>query len=211
MKRNFVIMLIIMLFFIVNNLSAEDRLSAGLTAGYQYDVGMLSGKKSLQARVQHNISAGAILKLDMSRVFLRTGFEYSYPFDKGVIVNGTAGDVLETKIAFIEVPVYGGINLPIRDFGNFYIGGGGSYIFGTGHVKTSAGNVDISEQLFGYGFLAGIESEIYSDASLLFEWEYMAARSSPVASPGAGTYDDYSIDYSGNRIRFGVIYHFGRY
>ena len=211
MKRIFVIILIIMIFFIVNNLSAEDRFSAGLTAGYQYDVGMLSEKKSVQAQVQHNISAGAVIKLDMSRLFLRTGVEYSYPFDKGVIVNGTAGDVLETEITFIEVPVYGGINLPIRDFGNFYIGAGGSYVFGTGHVKTSAGNVDISEQLFGYGFLAGIESEIYSDASLLFEWEYMAARSSPVASTGAGTYDDYSIDYSGNRFRFGVIYHFGRY
>jgi len=207
MKRFCVIILI----FIAGNLSAEDRFSAGLTAGYQYDAGMLSGRSGVQGKVQHNISAGAVIKLDMSRVFLRTGFEYSYPFDKGVIADGTAGDVLGTEISFFEVPVYGGINLPIRDFGNFYIGGGGSYIFGTGHVKTSAGNADINEQLFGYGILAGIESEIYSDASLLFEWEYMAARSSPVASTGAGTYDDYSIDYSGSRIRFGVIYHFGRY
>lgn len=207
MKRIVVIILIL----IVNNLYAEDRFSAGLTLGYQYDAGMLSEKKTVQAQVQHNISAGAVIKLDMSRVFLRTGVEYSYPFDKGVVVNVTAGDVLGTEIKFIEVPVYGGINLPIRDFGSFYIGGGGSYIFGTGHVKTSTGNVDISEQLFGYGILAGIESEIYSDASLLFEWEYMAARSSPVASTGAASYDDYSIDYSGNRIRFGVIYHFGRY
>lgn len=207
MKRFFFFIFVL----IANSLSAEDRFSAGLSAGYQYDTGLLSEKNYVQAQVQHNISAGVVIKLDMSRVFLRTGFEYSYPFDRGVIVNGSAGDVLETEIAYIEVPVYGGINLPIRDFGNFYIGGGGSYIFGSGHVKTSAGNVDISEQLFGYGLLAGIESEIYSDASLLFEWEYMAARSSPVASTGAGSYNDYSIDFSGNRIRFGVIYHFGRY
>ena len=207
MKRIFVIILI----FAANAIYGEDRLSAGLTAGYQYDVGMLSERSGVQGQVQHNISAGAVLKLDMSGVFLRTGMEYSYPFDKGVIVNGTAGDVLETEVVFIEVPVYGGINLPIRDFGAFYIGGGGSYIFGTGHVKTTAGNVNINEQLFGFGILAGIESEIYSDASLIFELEYMAARSSPVASTGAGTYDDYSIDYSGSRIRFGVIYHFNRY
>jgi len=207
MKRIIVIILI----FITNSLYSEDRLSAGLTAGYQYDVGMLSEKRSIQAQVQHNISAGVIFKLDMSRVFLRSGAEYSYPFDKGVIVNGSAGDILETELKFIEVPVYGGINLPIRDFGVFYLGGGGSYIFGMGHVAASAGNKDISEQLFGFGFLAGIESEIYSEASLIFEWEYMAARSAPVASTGAGSYDDYSIDYSGHRIRFGVIYHFGRY
>lgn len=207
MKRIFVIILI----FIINNVSAEDRLSAGFTAGYQYDVGMLSERSGVQGKVQHNVSAGAILKLDMSRVFLRTGVDYSYPFDKGELVNGTAGDVLETEVAFIEVPVYGGINLPIRDFGAFYLGGGGSYIFGTGSVKTTTGDVDINEQLFGYGFLAGIESEIYSDASLIIEWEYMAAKSSPVASTGAGTYDDYTIDYSGHRIRFGVIYHFSRY
>jgi len=117
--------------------------------------------------------------------------------------------VLETEVAFTEVPVYAGINLPIRDFGVVYMGGGGSYIFGSGHLKTTSGNEKINEQLFGYGLIAGIESEIYSNASLLFEWEYLAARSSPAAS-ASGVYDDYYIDYSGHRFRFGVIYHFSR-
>ena len=192
-------------------LSAGDKLSAGLTAGYQYDVGMLSDRRSIQADAQQNISAGLVLKLDMSRIFIRTGAEYSYPFAKGRIREGTAGTVQETEISFTEVPVYAGINLFIRDFGNFYMGGGGSYIFGTGKLKTASGDVEINEQLFGWGLIAGLESDIYNNASFILEWEYMAARSSPVASSGAGSYDDFSIDYSGHRIRFGVIYHFSRY
>lgn len=207
MKR---IIIILILLFASHILYAEDKISAGLTGGYQYDVGSLSDKSGIQADVQQNISAGLALKLDMTMLFLRTGVEYSYPFSKGQITNASAGNVLETEIIFTEVPVYAGINLPIRDFGLVYMGGGGSYIFGTGHVKTASGNEKINEQLFGWGLIAGIESEIYSDASLLFEWEYMAARSSPAASTSA-LYDDYYIDYSGHRIRLGVIYHFRRY
>jgi len=199
----------ILLLFTANILYAEDKFSAGVTAGYQYDVGMISEQTGLQGKVQQNISAGFVLKLDMSRLFLRTGVEYSYPFQKGKISYSSAGSVERTAVSFIEVPVYTGVNLVIRDFGAFYMGGGGSYIFGSGNVKTASGNKKINEQLFGYGIIAGVQSEIYSNASLLFEWEYMSARTSPVAST-AGTYKDYSIDYSGQRFRFGIIYHFNR-
>jgi len=197
--------------FAASLLYAEDKLSAGLTAGYQYDVGMISEKGGIQGDAERNISAGLIIKLDMNRFFLRSGVEYSYPFENGKITYNSAGpDVQETSLVFIEAPVYAGINLAIRDFGSFYIGGGGSYIFGSGIVKTSLKNVKVNEQIFGYGLIAGIESEVYSNASLIFEWEYMAARTSPVAS-ASGLYDDYSIDYSGHRVRFGMIYHFNRY
>ncbi|HNX24901.1 MAG TPA: outer membrane beta-barrel protein [Spirochaetota bacterium] len=206
MKR----IVIILVLFASNILYAEDKFSAGFSMGYQYDAGMLSDKRGIQADVQQNISAGLVLKLDMSRVFLRSGVEYSYPFSKGEITNSSAGAVQETEVIITEVPVYAGINIPLRDYGVFYMGGGGSYIFGSGRVKTSSGSEKINEQLFGYGLIAGIESEIYSDASLLFEWEYLAARSSPVASTSP-PYDDYYIDYSGHRVRFGVIYHFNRY
>ncbi len=200
---------IIILLFAANMLLAEDRFSAGVTVGYQYDTGMLSDRGSMQGKVQHNVSSGVLLKLDISRFFLRTGAEYSYPFPKGKISSSSAGFVKETSLSFIEAPVYGGINFAIRDFGALYMGGGGSYIFGSGNVKTASGKKKVSEQIFGYGMIAGIQSEIYSNASLLFEWEYMSARTSPVASTG-GTYDDYSVDYSGQRFRLGVIYHFNR-
>lgn len=202
--------IIILLLFTASLIYAEDRFSAGITAGYQYDAGMLSEKAGVQGKVQHNVTTGLVLKLDISRLFLRTGVEYSYPFQKGKIsCSSTTGCIEETAISFIEVPVYAGANLVIRDFGAFYMGAGGSYIFGSGNVKTSSGKEKINEQLFGYGMIAGIQYEIYSNASLLFEWEYMAARTSPVASTN-GTYNDYSIDYSGQRIRIGAIYHFNR-
>lgn len=202
--------IIILLLFTANILYAEDKLSAGGTFGYQYDAGMLSEKMGIQGKVQQNVSTGIVIKLDINRIFLRTGIEYSYPLQKGKIsYYSTTGLVEGTAISFMEAPVYAGINLVIRDLGAFYMGGGGSYIFGSGYVKTSTGKKKINEQLFGYGMIAGIQYEIYSNASLLFEWEYMAARTSPVAST-SGTYDDYSIDYSGQRIRFGAIYHFNR-
>lgn len=191
--------------------SAGDKFSAGLTAGYQNDVGMLSERSGIQANPQQNFSAGLVLKLDMSRIFIRTGVEYSFPFIKGSIDDGTCGDVTGTVIRFTEVPVYGGINIILRDFGNFFIGGGGSYIFGTGKIRTVSGDAEINEQLFGYGLIAGLESDIYNDASFIIEWEYMSARSSPVASTGTGSFDDFCVDYTGHRIRFGVVYHFSRY
>lgn len=206
MKKYFIILLI----FLSSHLHADDRFSAGLTFGYQQDVGMLSEKNIIRGNIQNNMSAGMALKLDLSIFFVRTGAEYSHPVKKGVIVNSTAGAITGTALSFIEAPLYFGINLPLKDFGSLYIGGGGSYIFGMGSVKTSAGEASVSEQLFGYGMLAGIEYEIYSNASFIFEWEYMTARSSPLASTGAGTYDDYYADYTGQRIRFGAVYHFNK-
>ncbi len=201
---------LITIFLAVQNLLlASGKISAGVTAGYQYDTGNLAEKAGIDADVEQNVSAGAVLKFDMGFLFFRSGVEYSCPVEKGEISDGSAGFVKETSLSFYEVPVYGGINLPVRGYGFFYLGGGGSYIFSTGSVKTDKNN-RISEQLFGWGFIAGIESEIYSNASLIFEWEYMSAVGSPVAS-ASGTYDDYCIDYTGSRYRFGVIYHFNRY
>ncbi len=204
-----IIFVIAAFLLIQGTLLAEGKISAGVTAGYQYDTGNLSDKSGVEADTEQNLSIGAAFKLDMGFLFFRSGCEYSYPVEKGRVYNRYTGDMIETSLSFYEVPVYAGLNLPVRGYGFFYLGGGGSYIFGTGYVKTDR-KYSISEQLFGFGFLAGIESEIYNDASFIFEWEYMAARSSPVAS-ASGVYDDYCIDYTGNRFRFGVIYHFNRY
>lgn len=188
---------------------AEGKISAGITAGYQHDTGNLSEKSGTGADVEQNLSAGVIFKLDMGFLFFRSGCEYSYPVERGRTPNRYTGDMIETSLSFYEVPVYAGLNIPVRGYGFFYLGGGGSYIFGTGYVKTDR-KFRINEQLFGYGFLTGVESEIYNDASFIFEWEYMSAGSSPVAS-ASGVYDDYCADYTGSRFRIGVIYHFNRY
>ncbi len=200
---------IILIFLLAHNLYAEDRFSAGLTAGYQHDVGMLAEKNIIRGSVQNNLSIGMIIKLDLSIVFVRSGAEYSYPVKKSVIADSSAGDIEGTALSFVEAPLYFGINLPLRDFGSVFIGGGGSYIFGMGRVNSASGDVDVSEQLFGYGIIAGTEYEIYGNASFIFEWEYMAARSSPLASTGGGA-DDFYADYSGQRLRFGAVYHFNK-
>ena len=192
------------------SLHAESKVSAGISAGYQYDTGRLAERNGINADVQQNVSIGAAFKFDMSFLFFRSGVEYSYPIEKGKVSDGSAGALTETSLSFYEVPVFGGLNIPLRDYGSFYIGGGGAYIFGTGSVRTTSGNTGINEQLFGWGFLAGVESEIYSGASLFMELEYVAARTSPVVS-ASGTYDDFYADYSGHRFRFGVLYHFNRY
>lgn len=207
MKRS--ILIIITVLLAQGILFAGGKISAGVTAGYQYDAGGLSERGGVNADIEQNVSAGGVIKFDMGFIFLRSGCEYSYPVERGKIDDGSAGDIKITSLSFYEVPVYCGINLPVRGFGFFYLGGGGSYIFGTGYIKDVTRN-EISEQLFGWGFLAGIESEIYGDASIIFEWEYLSARSSPVAS-ASGDYDDFCADYSGNRFRIGVIYHFNRY
>ncbi|HPS59374.1 MAG TPA: outer membrane beta-barrel protein [Spirochaetota bacterium] len=189
---------------------SAGTISGGLYLGYQYDVGNLS-EKPLDADLQQNVAAGALLRIDLGILFFRTGADFSYPAEKGHITNSTGGNVTGTEAWFVEVPVYAGIDIPVRDYGMFYMGAGGSYIFGMGSVAASSGSEKINEQLFGWGFIAGIESVINSDVSLFLEWEYMIVSSSPVAASGAGAYDDYYIDYTGSRYRLGVMYHFNRY
>ena len=189
---------------------SAGTISGGLYLGYQYDTGNLS-EKPLEADLQQNIAAGCLLRIDLGMLFFRTGADFSYPVIKGRIINGTGGDVTGTDIYFVEVPVFAGIDIPVRDYGLFYMGAGGSYIFGMGSIETGPGDEKINEQLFGWGFIAGIESVINGDVSLFVEWEYITVSSSPVASSGAGAYDDYCIDYSGSRYRLGVMYHFNRY
>lgn len=189
---------------------SAGTISGGLYLGYQYDTGNLSGKP-VEADLQQNIAVGGLLRIDLGILFFRSGADFSYPFEKGHILNGTGGDVRSTDVWFVEVPVYAGIDIPVRDYGMFYMGAGGSYIFGMGSITTASGNKDINEQLFGWGFIAGIESVVTGDVSLFFEWEYMTVTSSPVGASGAGAYDDYYIDYTGSRYRLGVMYHFNRY
>lgn len=198
---------ILVFFILCSPLASEERISAGAYAGYHYDAGNFSSQQGVNRTVQQNISAGAVFKIDFNSIFFRSGLEISYPLVKG----DYGGNIIKTRISYLEVPLYAGIILPIRNYGSVYMGGGGSYLFGYGNIKTSSGNVKISEQLFGYGMIAGLEAEIYSRVSFFMEWAYVATRSSPVAaSDVSDLYNDYYVDFTGHRIRSGFLYHFSR-
>jgi len=181
-------------------------ISGGFYLGYQYDAGSLS-EKDTAGKIQQNVSAGALLRIDLALLFFRTGADFSYPAVSGT----TSGNVEKTASYFVEVPVYGGLNIPLRNYGHFYMGGGGSYIFAMGSIETASGTVDINEQLFGWGFITGVETDFTADLSLFFEWEYVIAKSSPVAESVAAGPEDFSMDYSGSRYRIGVVYRLSRY
>lgn len=195
-------------FMLLSPLASEERISAGMTAGYHYDAGNFVSRQGVHRTVQQNISAGAVFKIDFNCIFFRSGLDISYPFVKGKY----GGDIGKTKVSYLEVPLYIGIVFPIRNYGSVYMGGGGSYLFGFGDIKTSTGNVKISEQLFGYGMITGLETEINSRVSFIMEWGYVVSKSSPVAaSDSSDPYNDYYVDFTGNRIRAGFLYHFSRY
>lgn len=198
----------LLFFIILSPLAAEERISAGITAGYHYDAGNIAKHQGVNRTVQQNVSTGAVFKIDFNLIFLRSGLEISYPFIKG----DYGGNIDKTNVSHLEVPLYIGIIFPIRNYGSFYLGGGGSYLFGYGEIKTSSGNVKINEQLFGYGMIAGLETEIHSRVSFIMEWGYVVSKGSPVAaSDVSDPYNDYYVDFSGHRIRAGFLYHFSRY
>ena len=89
-------------------------ISGGLYLGYQYDVGNLS-EKPVDYDLQQNVAIGGMLRIDLGMLFFRTGADFSYPFEKGRIRNSSAGDVTKTEVWFIEVPVYAGLDIPVRD------------------------------------------------------------------------------------------------
>lgn len=198
---------VLFFFMLCSPLFSGERISAGAYAGYHYDAGNFSSSKVIDKTVQQNIAAGAIFKTDFSFIFFRTGLEISYPF-----IKGDYGDnIHKTAVSYLEVPLYAGIVLPVRNYGSVYMGGGGSYLFGYGNIKTSSSKVKISEQLFGYGMIAGLETEIYSRVSFFMEWAYVASKSSPVAAfDASNAYSDYYVDFTGHRLRAGFLYHFSR-
>lgn len=193
---------------------AQRYFGVGIHVGAQHDVGDLTTfYPAAQTEPQNSAVFGVALRVSIPFFFIRTGGDASFTINKGkVLENQATVGVDEYNVKYTMIPLYAGLQFPLRDRGAFYVGGGVSYFYGTGSVALSNGtSEDIDATAFGPGFLAGMQLHITSSFSLYMEWMYVDARSKPVVATtgtyNANNYKDLFIDYSGHRIMLGVMYY----
>jgi opacity protein-like surface antigen len=125
-------------------------------------------------------------------------------------VQENSSEILNTKIYYTSIPLFIGYNFNVLDTGNFYMGPGISYFIARGRINSSVSGLsdDIDASAWGFGFIAGIEYKLLIKIHCYFEWEYFDARSEPVLqAQSAHNWDDFYIDFSGNRLLFGIRYY----
>jgi opacity protein-like surface antigen len=208
------ISLLIFLIGIYTSAFAQRYFGVGIHVGGQHDVGDLTTfYPNAQTEPQNSVIFGVAIRLSVPFFFIRTGGDASFTLNKGKVLEDQATvGVNEYNVQYTMLPLYAGLQFPLRDRGAFYLGGGVSYFYGTGSVKLSDNSSqDIDATAFGAGFLAGMQLHVTSSFSLYMEWMYVDARSKPVITT-TGTYNpknykDLFIDYSGHRIMIGVMYY----
>ncbi|MCP4131230.1 MAG: outer membrane beta-barrel protein [bacterium] len=187
---------------------AADFIGVGAQVGFQYDVGNLESRPGIETEAQSNILLGAFVKIDRGPLFMRTGADHTFSLGAGKVLNSSAGKLSKTNIQYTSIPLYLGVNFPVRDKGKFYIGMGGTYLLGRGNVTTSAGVTTISDWAYGPGFLAGIQLRVGDSIRFFMEWEYLSAKTDPVVNIDTGsTWKDFSVDFTGHRIHLGMLYY----
>ncbi len=190
-------------------LYADDILGIGVHLGGQHDVGKLSDQESgMQTDPQNNLLAGISLKANMSFVFLRTGIDTTFLLNKGKVYEDSS-QIKTSKLEYTAIPGFLGLRFPVKDMGEFYMGGGAAYFLGSGQIVMADGTKEeINTTALGYGFITGIEFTLVSSMKIYMEWEYIDARSGAVMKTQT-TYGwkNLHIDYTGHRILFGVMYY----
>lgn len=215
LKKIFFIGIIILCIPIVlTTAHAQRYFGVGIHVGAQHDVGDLSTfYPQAQTQPQNSVLFGIAIRLCVPFFFIRTGGDASFTINKGKVLQDQAAVGVDTyNVKYTMLPVYSGLQFPLRDRGAFYLGGGGAYFYGTGSVKLSDNSSqDIDATAFGVGFLAGMQLHVTSSFSLYMEWMYVDTRSKPVITTtgtyNANNYKDLFIDYSGHRIMIGVMYY----
>ena len=186
-----------------------EYIGFGVHGGLHYDVGNLANEGSdVTYEGQNNLIMGVSAKFDRDPLFMRTGADRSVVMTKGKVVNSSDGKLEQTKISYTSIPAYMGLNFRIREKGKFYMGAGLAYILGSGTVKTTDGTTRVEGNLFGLGFITGVQLRVGNAIQVYTEWEYISARTRPrVARDAANTWKDFSIDYSGHRMHLGLSYY----
>jgi opacity protein-like surface antigen len=191
--------------------AAAQYFGVGFHAGGQYDVGMLASyNPSFQTDPQNSLLLGFALKANYSFLFLRAGIDTSFVINEGkVLENSDPNDPIEEySISYTGIPLFVGLNFPVQDVGEFYLGGGGAYFLGRGTVKYP-GKEDFEASALGYGFIAGIQLVLSPSFRLYIEWEYLDAKSEPVLNTVTApqTWKNYYVDFTGHRFLLGLMYY----
>lgn len=189
----------------------RQHIGLGLHLGAHHNVGRLSDYNGgFDLDPQNNYLIGFAFKANYRFLFLRTGVDTSFILNKGrVLENSDPNDPVQRyRITYTEIPCFIGLNFPVQDIGEFYMGGGIAYFIGNGTVTTST-STDIDATALGFGFITGIQIYITSTVRLYMEWQYLDARSEPVANTVTApqTWDNYYIDFSGHRLLAGIMYY----
>jgi opacity protein-like surface antigen len=208
MTKKLIFMMIILLLYGVGLAHARDHLGVGIHVGVQHDVGNISSDPSIKVDPQNNSLVGFSLKFNMGSLFLRSGVDTTFLINQGDILENTA-EIEYYRIQYTAIPAFLGFTFPIQDIGEFYMGGGMAYFFGTGKIKSSvSGKEDIQASAYGFGVMAGIQLNVISSIKLYMEWEYLDGRSEPITKTQSSyDWDNFYVDFTGHRIFLGIMYY----
>jgi opacity protein-like surface antigen len=186
-----------------------EYFGVGIHVGAHHNVGNLdSYDPSMQIKPQTDILVGCAFKTNLKFFFIRAGIDTTFLFSKGEVLEVDAADpVTEYRIQYSQIPCFAGLNFPVQDIGEFYMGGGIAYLLATGSINHGT-KEDISASALGYGFLCGMQLNITSFIKLYMEWEYIDARSAPMMNTQtSSTWKNMYIDFSGHRMLIGAMYY----
>jgi opacity protein-like surface antigen len=190
-------------------LRANDVLGLGIHLGAHHNVGYVNEQDtSVLTDPQNSMLLGLALKVNAAFFFIRTGFDTTFLLNQGEVLENS-GQVEKYKLNYVAIPLFLGLRFPVKDRGEFYMGGGMAYFLGSGEVTlTSGATEDISAVNYGYGFITGVQFIVLPDVRFYMEWEYFEARSEAVLkTQTANAWDNFYIDYTGHRIILGVMYY----
>ncbi len=202
----------VVVFLLPSAARAQQYLGVGFHVGAHYDVGNMSSyNPGFEVEPQISYILGVSFKANYDFLFLRTGVDIAFPLLGGdVLENSDPTDPIEKySISYTGLPLFVGLNFPVFDIGEFYLGGGIAYFLATGTVTHGGAEDDISASALGFGFIAGMQLHLTASTRLYMEWEYIDARSGAAMNTVTGpqAWDNLYIDFTGHRILLGIMYY----
>lgn len=199
---------------LANAVFADDMLGVGLHVGFQHDVGSLRGYSydpTVEYDPQNNLFIGAAFKFNFGLFMFRTGVDSTFLINKGSRPDDPdeTGYISSYSIQYTAIPVFIGMIFPIQSIGEFYMGGGGAYIQGTGKIRNAGSEEeDLSATANAFGVMAGIQIKTISSIRIYLEWQYLDGRSKPIRTISASPdWNGYYVDYTGHRLLVGIMYY----